>query len=446
MQQGAKHYEEDVLCLGFVGYQANASAHGTEVRLLLKPWLLLTVWLALVLGSLGWNLHQAYSARAEMAMRTAQSFFDQVVLARRWNAQHGGVYVPVTEQTQPNPYLKVPDRDIRVSDELTLTKINPAFMTRQLGEIAAATNGVHFHITSLKPIRPDNRPELWERQALQRFEQGAQEVGEFVGSRDHPMYRYMAPLITEQPCLDCHEQDGYRLGDVRGGISVTLPRVATVPLVSLLVSHLVIGLVGAWLILLSTRLMQRSHNRLRQQAVLDTLTSIPNRRFFIENLVDEFRRGRRQRTPLSLIICDIDNFKSYNDTFGHPAGDRCLQAVAQTLSDGLKRGGDFCARYGGEEFVVVLPDTPLANAAQVAEDLREAVAGLGMRHPGSDFDCVTISMGVATDDPCYPDHEALIRQADEALYQAKALGRNRVEVRQCENPEPAVDAGMAYQV
>ncbi|MBK5971291.1 MULTISPECIES: diguanylate cyclase [Thiorhodovibrio] len=400
-----------------------------DVKLLLKPWLLLAIWTALVLASLGWNLHQAYDARSELALRTARSFFEQVVLTRQWNAQHGGVYVPVTDNTQPNPYLKIEDRDIRVSDDLTLTAINPAFMTRQLAEIADDTSGVHFHITSLKPIRPENRAEPWERAALARFEQGAPEVGQFMQSGERQLYRYMAPLVTEKPCLKCHEDQGYKLGDVRGGISVTLPDVALVPAMSLIISHALIGLIGGGLILLTTRMLEQSHERLKQQAILDTLTSIPNRRYFTENLVDEFRRGRRQGMPLSLIISDIDNFKSYNDTFGHQAGDRCLRAVAQTLSDGLKRGGDFCARYGGEEFVVVLPDTSLANAVKVAESMREAVAGLGMRHPGSSQGIVTISMGVATDDPTNPDHEALIKQADEALYRAKELGRNRVEVR-----------------
>ncbi len=409
------------------------------MKLLLKPWLALAVWSALVLGSLGWNLFQAQNARTDLALKTARSFFEQVVLTRRWNARHGGVYVRVTEDTQPNPYLQVAERDIRISDDVMLTAVNPAYMTRQLAEIANQTNGVQFHITSLEPIRPENRPESWERLALQRFEQGEAEVGEFIVSGDQEAYRYMAPLVTEKPCLECHAEQGYKLGDVRGGISVILPDVAASPWLSLSLSHLIIGLAGGGLILLSTRLLHEAHERLRQQAVFDTLTSIPNRRYFIENLVEEFRRGRRQRSPLSLIICDIDNFKSYNDTFGHPAGDRCLRAVAQALQDGLKRGGDFCARYGGEEFVVVLPDTPLANAVMVAEDMREAIAGLGMRHPGANEGIVTISMGVATDDPRNPDHEALIRLADEALYRSKQLGRNRVEAHRSDQSGAVAD-------
>jgi diguanylate cyclase (GGDEF)-like protein len=287
---------------------------------------------------------------------------------------------------------------------------------------------VHFHITSLNPIRPENRPEPWERLALAEFEQGTKEVGEFFRAEETLHYRYMAPLMTEEPCLKCHEEQGYKLGDVRGGISVTLPDVVQVPAVTLVLSHLAIGLIGGWLILFSTHRLEQTHRRLKQQAIFDTLTSIPNRRYFIEHLVDEFRRSRRQRQPLSLILCDIDNFKSYNDSFGHQAGDRCLQTVAHALSDALKRGGDFCARYGGEEFVIVLPNTPLADALKLAEGMRETIAGLGMRHPRAAQGVVTISMGVAADDPSNPDHEMLIKRADEALYRAKELGRNRVEL------------------
>lgn len=411
----------------------------TKMRFLLRPWLVVAVWVSLIGASLGWNLYQAYNARADLALRSARSFFEQVVLTRRWNAGHGGVYVPVTEQTQPNPYLKIDNRDIRVSEALTLTAVNPAFMTRQLAEIADEKTGVHFRITSLNPIRPANRAEPWERGALAQFEQGKTEIGEFFRQDGTLLYRYMAPLITEKPCLKCHEEQGYALGDVRGGISVTLPDVARVPTASLTLSHLAIGFIGGWLILFSTHRLEQTHRRLKQQAVLDTLTSIPNRRYFIEHLVVEFRRSRRERSPLSLILCDIDNFKSYNDRFGHQAGDRCLQTVAHTLSDALKRGGDFCARYGGEEFVLVLPNTPLADAVKMAEGMREAIVGLAMHHPAAPQGVVTVSMGVAADDPSNPDHEMLIKHADEALYRAKELGRNRVE----SHPAPEESATRA---
>ncbi|MCK7575837.1 MAG: diguanylate cyclase [Chromatiales bacterium] len=388
------------------------------------------LWLSIVAASLGWNLHQAERHRQELALESARSFFELLVLTRRWNARHQGVYVPVTPETPPNPYLKEARREIRVDDALTLTKVNPAYMTRALAELAAERSGVQFHITSLKPIRPENLARPWEAEALRAFEQGVKEWTEVYAHGEHEGYRYMAPLITEKPCLKCHAEQGYELGSVRGGISVSLPTLAPIPWEGLVVSHGLVGLAGVGFILLLGRMLARAYDDLRRQAIFDALTSIPNRRFFIEHLVHELQRGRREQAPLSLLICDIDDFKGYNDTFGHQAGDRCLCAVADRLRENLQRGSDFCARYGGEEFVVVLPNTTQAGALRVAERIRESVSGLGIWHPASPRGIVTISIGVAEEraDRHDPDHESLIRRADEALYRAKELGRNRVEV------------------
>ncbi|MBK1718280.1 diguanylate cyclase [Thiocystis violacea] len=412
----------------YSGAQDRTDPARVGVRIWLKLVLILVSWVLIVAGSLGWNLRQADRHRENLALETARSFFDLLVLTRHWNAQHGGVYAPITQDTQPNPYLKDPRREIPVTDDLTLTKINPAFMTRQLAELAAEGKGVQFRITSLKPIRPANHALPWEAEALRAFEDGAEEWGQLFKAGDQWGYRYMAPLITERPCLKCHEDQGYALGDVRGGISVVLPALLPVPVAALVGSHLSIALAGILVILVMGRLLARAYDRLRRQAVFDALTSIPNRRFFIEQLVHELRRGRRERMPLSLLICDIDYFKGYNDTFGHQAGDRCLCAVAELLRDSLHRGSDFCARYGGEEFVVVLPNTDLAGAVRIGEQIREAIAGLGIRHPASPHGVVTISIGVADDVAGEHDHEELIHRADEALYRAKELGRDRVEV------------------
>lgn len=382
------------------------------------------LWCALAALSLAWNVHQANLSRQELAFETARSFFAQILITRRWNARHGGVYVPITENTQPNQYLKVPHRDLRISDALTLTLINPAFMTRQLSEIAREQNGIQFHITSLKPLRPENAATDWESDALRQFEQGVTEIGAFTVGDAQQSYRYMAPLITEKACLRCHEEQGYQEGDIRGGISVTLPTVASIPLFALTASHLAIALAGTLIILIMGQMLASSYRKLRQQAEVDPLTTIPNRRFFNEHLLQEI--NRQQPTPLSLILCDIDHFKTYNDHFGHPAGDHCLRLVAQGLQDSLQRAGDFCARYGGEEFVLVLPNTPLSGAVVLAEKIRQAILALQLEHPGSTTGLVSMSFGIATD--ASADPEILIHQADQALYQAKHLGRNRIEV------------------
>ena len=158
-----------------------------------------------------------------LARERGAVLFRLVELTRDWNAGHGGVYAPVTETTQPNPYLKHPRRDLETVDGVRLTMINPAFMTRQIAEIAEQADGVRFHLTSLNPIRPANAADVWEGNALRSFEQGRTEVLELVFDERGPQHRYMAPLLIKQACLQCHAAQGYKLGDIRGGISVTMP-------------------------------------------------------------------------------------------------------------------------------------------------------------------------------------------------------------------------------
>ncbi len=376
-----------------------------------------------------WN-HISFEEEQEtIAFLTARSFFAQIVITREWNADHGGVYVPATAETPPNPYLETPLKNIEGNQGLKLTLINPAYMTRQLAEIAERREGIHFHITSLKPIRPENVATPSEKRALESFEQGTKEVGEFVHRGSTTSFFYMAPLKTEKECLKCHEKQGYKEGDIRGGISITLPFVKKIPFEPLVIAHTAIGLSGLLIIIVFGTKLDRSYKRIEKQAAIDVLTGIPNRRSFSERILEEFNRSRRDKYALSVVMCDIDNFKSYNDTYGHQAGDQCLERVAQIIEKETRRPGDFCARYGGEEFIVILPNTNQGGALQVAERIRENVQGMKIPHKmSSPFDSVTISAGIATTDHGILSPEELLNHADQSLYRAKEKGRNRVEV------------------
>ena len=176
-----------------------------------------------------------------------------VVTARDWNSSQGGVYVPITGKTKPNPYLKVAKRDVMTTDGLALTMLNPSYMNRQIAELAAQRNNVWYHITSVNPIRPENLPDQWEMASLQLFAAGKREYSEFTASLEgDKVFRYMAPLFVEDSCLECHHEQGYAVGDLRGGISVTIqaePILATQyqQIKYLLVTYLLIwamGLVG----------------------------------------------------------------------------------------------------------------------------------------------------------------------------------------------------------
>jgi diguanylate cyclase (GGDEF)-like protein len=173
--------------------------------------------------------------------------------------------------------------------------------------------------------------------------------------------------------------------------------------------------------------LEAANRELRRLALVDGLTQVANRRCFDEGLEQSWLQHREEQQPLSLLLCDIDYFKGYNDYYGHQAGDHCLQQVAAMIQSTLNRSTDLVARYGGEEFVVLLPKTTTEGALQVAQQMHHRLTILAIPHYGSRVSTVvTLSIGLATVVPDGgADPQALIRAADEALYEAKHQGRNR---------------------
>jgi len=186
--------------------------------------ILLVIWTVFVGLILLWGLlYQKYENK-EMARIQAKNSFEKDLVYRRWAAVHGGVYVPVTAGTPPSPYLAdIGERDISTPSGRTLTLVNPAYMTRQVHEMGVAQYGLRGHITSLTPIRPANAADEWEASQLRAFEQGVKEVCAIAQIDNQNYMRFMRPLITEQSCLKCHAEQGYKVGDLRGGISVSVP-------------------------------------------------------------------------------------------------------------------------------------------------------------------------------------------------------------------------------
>ena len=488
-----------------------------------------------------------------LEMNTAKAFFQQVVISRLWNASHGGVYVPVTAETQPNPYLLLQGRELTADNGLKLTRINPSSMTRQIAELSGKNEGgIQFHLTSLKPIRPENKATEWEERWLNFFEQGDKEQGEFFDDGDITRFRYMAPILARPECLKCHGRQGYKEGDNLGGLSISLPylphthtrliagygSMAVVGLIlifvgitfyerkrllfdaifnnaiptcvvdknhtilmanesyweefgplpdhrktikchkhrpgeSCLTEHClltmimrepckhtfethkdkagtpcyllvtvkplvnangkVIGMIESFQDISKRKLAQKaleeSNRKLEALSNTDGLTGIANRRHFNEVLTREYARHARSEAELSLILLDIDLFKSFNDCYGHVAGDECLQQVAQVIAGCLARPADLAARYGGEEFVCILPDTDSNGAVAIAEKIRQEIMARAIPHKESTVaNCITASLGVATV-PCTVGGSIMdiVARVDQQLYRAKSSGRNRVE-------------------
>jgi diguanylate cyclase (GGDEF)-like protein len=209
---------------------------------------------------------------------------------------------------------------------------------------------------------------------------------------------------------------------------VTLPFVPKISVMALAFGHIAIGLFGLLGIIVFGCRLGHAYESIKRQSVMDALTEIPNRRSFMERIEIECNRSQREGVALSVIMGDIDYFKQYNDTYGHKAGDECLNRVAQAIKKSLRRPGDFCARYGGEEFVVVLANTSKEGGLVVAETIRKNILDMAIAHKKSSWNIVSLSLGVAESNKDMPlTSDDIVVQADSALYTAKEKGRNRVE-------------------
>ena len=433
--------------------------------------------------------HQQEKQGVQTLMLTqARVLFRQIHLMRHWNAGYGGVYVLKKPGMQTNQYLykvgpaKGKKADIRpeIRDDRgnIYTLKNPALMARELSEITRKNSNISFHLTSLNPINPDNRASGFELDALKQFETGVKEVYQ---SFEDKRFRYMAPLKVEQACLKCHGFQDYKLGDIRGGLSLDLPMNSAMTVtensrlvtISGGVSVLVIILFILWFALrklvihpihelqvvarkigsdeeranidlshrrdeigsLSRTLQATEKEVERQQKELielagkmdderrkDPLTKLHNRRHLYLEGPGLFAMANRFGYEVSAMMIDLDHFKKINDTYGHAAGDQVLVDVAAVLKQ-HSRSYDLLIRFGGEEFSMVLLNCDLHQSRQIAERIRQDIEALTVQFEDQEIR-LTCSIGLSSGRGM--ELEQMVLHADEAVYQAKADGRNRV--------------------
>jgi len=371
-------------------------------------------------------------------LSTARSHFKNIVLTRRWNANYGGVFVKKEKAVISNPYLKNPD--IETLDGSVYTKKNPALMTREISEYAEQSGDFTYHITSLIPLNPGNVADDFEKIALSSFEKGDREKFSLIAKNDKFIYRYIAPLYVEKGCLECHAKQGYKQGDVRGGISVSfditelerqmaLNRYVFIGL-SIVLSLILLAIIY-FLISKVAKKLSDAYNIIEKMSVTDELTQIYNRRHFHTRLDEEIQRSDRYGNPLSLLMLDIDYFKKINDLHGHQVGDDVLSAVAFIVKSNTRKI-DVVARYGGEEFVVILPAIDKNGAYVVSEKFRKLLENHEINIPGGKKVNVTASFGVSSinmlAEGTADKSRQMIKMADDALYSAKERGRNTVVI------------------
>ncbi|HLO25782.1 MAG TPA: diguanylate cyclase [Geobacteraceae bacterium] len=374
----------------------------------------------------------------QRAREQAATYADLINHAKIWNFGYGGVYVEKKEGVESNIYLRqlgiAPD--VKAEGGRSFSLRNHAIMIKEISRYSELQDGVKFRIISRKPMDPANTPDPFEKEALTSLEAGAGNYYRlFHQPSSSPVFRYLVPLYADKTCLECHRTEGYRDGSVIGAISISLPatrllqETSSTRLLLVLASLAAIGsLIGVtyfftWRLAIKLDDVQHS---LKKLATTDSLTELKNRRSIMDRLEEEFQRARRLEEPLSLIMIDIDHFKTINDRFGHIFGDLVLKTVA-ALMKGALRSYDIIGRIGGEEFLIISPASSREDSAALAERLLNRI-----RHEiisdGSAEAAITVSAGVAmlTDGDDAPG--MLLKRADAAMYQAKEKGRNRVVI------------------
>jgi len=418
----------------------------TEIKSVVR--LFAFLWTTVLGVSLIWNLQLQDEQVFHIAKIQAEAFINKDLALRSWASSHGGVYVRPTAQTPPNPYLKVPDRDVVTTGGMALTLMNPAYISREMHSHFAKKFDVRGRITSLLVTNPVNTPDDWERVGLERFAAGElADYSSLVRQDGRFFLRLMKPMLMEPSCLPCHAWTHIPVGGVRGGIDALVPldalwQSATRIQWQLGLSHLGIWLTGmigvGWFSRRAQRQnIERMHSEverqlLYRQATHDVLTGLFNRRYLDEVLPRELQRARRMATPLSVAFLDIDHFKRFNDEYGHEAGDEVLRKLGAILRDFLRKS-DIACRYGGEELFIIMSDSAASDVLPRMEALRQLIRATRIvDRRGRELPEITVSIGVASSRVGDCGMDDLVSRADQALYQAKAEGRNRTVLRESE--------------
>lgn len=388
---------------------------------------LLLAWTAIVLTSFFLITYFYHKATIDSASEEARAHYKLNILYRVVISRMGGLYAS-TKHIAPNPYLNVPDREILASNGDELTLVNPAYLTRIVFEAFREADEfpVINKITSLKPLNPANKPDEWEKEALLSFEKGIPESKEITQIDGAPYLRLIRPFVTEKNCLKCHGHQGYKVGDIRGGISIAVPlrpyyaterhTVRNIVMVYLLLWSTVSGVLIALARIAARKAID--YEETRAMSLHDPLTGLANRRYMEIDLRETFGMAKRYGTIFSVLMADIDHFKAYNDKHGHRAGDLLLYKIANLILQEI-RGTDLAARYGGEEFLVIAHQTGAQEAFALAERIRRRVSGETN---------LTLSIGIASYEEQMQNEEEILNYADQAMYRVKQSGRNHVEL------------------
>lgn len=380
----------------------------------------------------------------ELALSQARSMFQKDLSLYQWVSKQGGIYIPLVETPPDNASLHHLSKHRLKSEEgQVLTLVNPGYIIHHMNEQPWGLNKeLKSRMTHLNPSSPNNRPDVWEKEALLRLDATQKEVYATQTHDGKEYIRFMGAFVADESCIKCHQET--KVGDVRGGISIRLPlnnydEIAQKRArysVSIYLFFWFFGLVSLGIAMYSLIKLLRKHHLLIEEThelrflnQIDPLTKTFNRRAFEAWLRDKLVLYKTEQIDSCMLMIDIDFFKKINDTYGHLVGDRVLVELAHAIGKHV-REGDCFARIGGEEFALLLLDTKIKRAYVIAERLRRIILDLkiGLDEPRNETLSLTISLGLSTFSSYDETIENIISRADKAMYLAKHDGRNKVRI------------------
>lgn len=385
----------------------------------------------------------------------AIAHFDNMVYTRTWNAKFNGVFVKSNKDLEKNPFLN--DNHTYTKDGELLIKINPATMTRQISKISNNKSNYLFKITSLNPINPKSKPDSFEKEGLLFLKNNTDK--KFFTNIEKDKYNLIGSLTIEPSCLKCHQEQGYKIGDLRGGLRVSIPldnyniKIDSIKSNSFILTST--SILFAIILILSsiffinliykrqetieklnknleikikkrTKALEKNVAKLKKLATIDYLTNIPNRRYFFDLGEKIFALAKRDKKNLSLLLLDIDFFKKINDTYGHDTGDKVLKIVANTIKNNI-RNSDILTRFGGEEFIVLLNETDINGAKNISLKIKDLIETFNYDNINKEIK-TTVSIGISSIKDEDININDIIKRADIAMYKSKEKGRNTITI------------------
>ena len=388
-------------------------------------------WSGILYGLYMWAATAEREHFTETIKLKAESLANHTQVLRRWIGGHGGVYVEVDDTIKPHPLLSnFPERDIETPSGRKLTLLNSPAVLSRISPFFERDQGDRVHLVSDHPMNPSNKPDSWEKIALEELEAGAARADKFVHLGTEKLYRLMYPMALTPKCLNCHHYPSSVPNRVVGGLSVTVDKTPYDRLSENVLREIRMGYLSIWIVgLLALAAFDFVGVRLLRQiefsATHDGLTALFNRKEIERGLNLECERAGRLGGHLSVIMLDIDHFKKVNDTYGHPAGDEALRVVSGVIRRTIRKT-DIAGRYGGEEFIILVPGVSCDGAQKLAERLGAAIKAAPIPVNENRTITVTVSIGISCFSSEKNSLESLVKGADEALYQAKEAGRDRV--------------------